>query len=292
MLIVSPHLDDAALSCGSILDRPGVEVLTVFAGRPAPAVAVTHDVLAGFPNSDAAMDARLAEDYEALDRFGVETHRLDLLDLAYASLPRPADDADRLAAAVREWIAGHGDQEQYVLIPAGTGHMAGLPVAGEGEPGAASSAQRTRSFAGALKSALGALGGRWVAHQVFLWKKSRGLVHRSFAHPDHLFVRDALLAPLLSGPATHGSARVVLYEELPYLWSRAGDHGVAEAQARFGFSASEVALAVDRPAKAGRIGLYVSQLPQLDPRKRRLEKASTLPSHERFWSLTPRAAKP
>lgn len=35
LLVVSPHLDDAVLSCGCWLaSRPGAAVVTVFAGRP------------------------------------------------------------------------------------------------------------------------------------------------------------------------------------------------------------------------------------------------------------------
>lgn len=281
MLIVSPHLDDAALSCWTLLDRPGVEVLTAFAGRPTEPVSASHDALAGFPDSDAAMDARLAEDRAALDGFGVASRRLDLLDLAYAPLPRSADDAERLATAVQDWIAAaRGAHRPVVLLPAGTGHMAGVPETatsrrGEGATQAVTARSRAKNIAGAL-------GGRWIAHQIFLWKKSRGTARRSFAHPDHLFVRNAVLGGLLAESAV----QVVLYEELPYLWSRAGEHAVAEAQSRLGFSARETALPVCRDAKAGRIGVYASQLPQLDPVGRRLEQPSSLPDRERFWVLS------
>ena len=61
VLIVSPHLDDAAFSCAALLDRPRpADVLTVFAGTPDPPRRTSWDKRTGFDDSDAAMTARLS----------------------------------------------------------------------------------------------------------------------------------------------------------------------------------------------------------------------------------------
>lgn len=66
-LLLSPHADDAVLSCWSVLTSPGeVRVANVFAGVP-PGGSVTYfERLAGAGDSASHMRRRLAEDREAL----------------------------------------------------------------------------------------------------------------------------------------------------------------------------------------------------------------------------------
>src|SRR5262249_41968225 len=79
LLLVSPHMDHAALSCHALLDREEpVDVLTVFAGRPDPPRQGDWDRACGFRDSSEATAARLEEERRALSG---TAHRLSLLTL-------------------------------------------------------------------------------------------------------------------------------------------------------------------------------------------------------------------
>lgn len=293
MLIVSPHLDDAVLSCWSLIDREAVEVLTVFAGRPAVPVSTDYDRACGYADSEGAMTGRLSEDDAALTHHGVSTRRLDLLDIGYAAAPpRPFHDVSILREAVWSWVARHDRQRTLVLLPAGTGLSAGLitPAGGvvasqsqsPGDDSQNAPASDRRSLG--LRVLAARFGGRWIAHRVFLWRKRRGALPLSPAHPDHVWVRDVLLPGLLE----HPRADVVLYEELPYLWELPADDAVAEIQNTLDVRASEFHLPVDQDAKMRRVGHYGTQLRVLDPVGGRLTDASAYPPIERFWKIARR----
>jgi LmbE family N-acetylglucosaminyl deacetylase len=152
LLVVSPHLDDAALSCSVLLDRAEAgEILTVFAGEPDPPIRGPWDKLTGFANSAESMAARRREDRDALKESGHRLRYLDLLEYQYAAHPRSASERQAIASAVGGWA-----QEidgGIVALPAGAGRRLG-PV-------------RSR-----LQRLMGRSGG-------------------ILANPDHLFVRDA-----------------------------------------------------------------------------------------------------
>ncbi|MGN6456194.1 MAG: PIG-L family deacetylase, partial [Achromobacter mucicolens] len=84
---ISPHLDDAILSCAGLLAaRPGSTVVTVYTARaPTPNLLTDWDRRCGFANAAAAMECRLAEDREALRRVGATGMGLDFLDSQYTS---------------------------------------------------------------------------------------------------------------------------------------------------------------------------------------------------------------
>lgn len=84
-LIISPHLDDAVLSCGQLMaGRRGVTVATVFAGVPAdPAMSTTFDRDSGFQNAAEAVAARRVEDVAALDVLGARPEHLNFSDGQY-----------------------------------------------------------------------------------------------------------------------------------------------------------------------------------------------------------------
>lgn len=66
-LLLSPHADDAVLSCWSVLTAPGaVLVANVFAGVPSAGSVTYFERLAGAGDSASHMRRRLAEDREAL----------------------------------------------------------------------------------------------------------------------------------------------------------------------------------------------------------------------------------
>lgn len=117
-LIVSPHLDDAALSCWSLLAaasagpaRPPVVVVDVCAGLPPEGVLGPWDERGGAQSSRERVRVRQAEEREALAATGAEVVLLDLLDWQYG--PRGED----VAAALAPHLAGAG----WVLAPAGIG---------------------------------------------------------------------------------------------------------------------------------------------------------------------------
>ena len=101
--VLSPHLDDAVLSCWHLLEGPGeLVVLNVFTASPPPgAPAAWWDHLTGAADSGERMRERRAEDREALALAGRHAVALDLLDDQYRDwAPAPADVAERIAATL------------------------------------------------------------------------------------------------------------------------------------------------------------------------------------------------
>jgi len=83
-MIVSPHLDDAVLSCGQLMaGRPDCVVVTVFAGAPLNVQTTPYDEACGFRDSDEALTLRRDEDAEACARLGATPIHLDFPDGQY-----------------------------------------------------------------------------------------------------------------------------------------------------------------------------------------------------------------
>lgn len=112
-LIVSPHLDDAALSCWSVLAgaEGGVVVVDVCAGLPAEGVLGAWDARGGAVSSQERMRERHAEEQAALAGTGARIVLLDLLDWQY----------DPCGEDVGTALAPHLDGAGWVLAPAGIG---------------------------------------------------------------------------------------------------------------------------------------------------------------------------
>ena len=163
LLVVSPHLDDAVLSCSALLDRAEpIDVLTVFTGAPDPPVRASWDKLTGFEDSAQSMAARREEDRVAFRDTRHRVRYLDLLEREYSPHPRPSSDLETIASAVGEWSerAGGG----VVAVPAGAGRRPGRVGA-------------------KIESLLG---------------PRRGTP----PHPDHLLVRDTAVAALEPHPTS------------------------------------------------------------------------------------------
>ena len=98
MLVISPHLDDAVLSCGALLAaHRGAVVATVFAGVPRdPRQRTEWDARSGFADAAEALAARRAEDAAALAELGAAPRWLDFRDDQYGDPER----VDELAAAL------------------------------------------------------------------------------------------------------------------------------------------------------------------------------------------------
>lgn len=85
-LVLSPHFDDAVLSCADWLERhPGAIVATVCSGAPGAGIPAdpAWDALALFDSADDAATARRSEDLAALGMLGAEQRLLGFLDGAY-----------------------------------------------------------------------------------------------------------------------------------------------------------------------------------------------------------------
>ncbi|MDQ3777804.1 MAG: PIG-L family deacetylase [Actinomycetota bacterium] len=120
ILVVSPHLDDAALSCDVLLarDEP-TDVLTVFAGTPDPPRRGFWDATCGFRDSAESMRVRKREEQAALAGDARRLLFLDLLDGQYVEGSRGAVDADPIVQAVANWV--EVARAGTVALPAGAG---------------------------------------------------------------------------------------------------------------------------------------------------------------------------
>lgn len=242
LLLVSPHLDDAVLSCSAIVERrEAVDVLTVFAGSPDPPQRGWWDEECGFSSSAESLPQRRREDDTA---FAGTPHRrqfLSLFELQYVPDGRTDEEGRTISAAIQSWVSDNPGGT--VALPAGAGCRQG-PIM-----------RRLRRLL------------RTPCHPP--------------QHPDHLFVRDAALPALAGAPRN----RVLLYEELPYLFGGGAD-GEAQRVASSGRWEPElIETPVDRAAKAERIGAYATQVPHLSPPEARLDDAAALPTIERYWLL-------
>jgi LmbE family N-acetylglucosaminyl deacetylase len=102
-VILSPHLDDAVLSCWHLLTQPGeVTVINVFAGVPSLRAPAWWDRYTGATDSAERVRQRVAEDRRALAVAGRTPVNLDLLDEQYREAGQPIDPPTGQIAAVIE----------------------------------------------------------------------------------------------------------------------------------------------------------------------------------------------
>ena len=124
LLVLSPHFDDAVLSCWGLLERnEPVDVITVFSGSPDPPRQGNWERRTGFPDSAASMAARREEDRMA---FAGTPHRLaglGLFEYEHSPQPRPASDMHTIRAAVSGWCAK--TDGGTLALPAGAGRRVG-----------------------------------------------------------------------------------------------------------------------------------------------------------------------
>jgi len=119
VVVVSPHLDDAVLGCARFMSvRPGVIVVTVFAGNPEayPDPMRLWDVQSGFGPDDDVMEVRRGEDRAALALLDATPIHLDFVEHTYNPGDTPvAPDviADGLVATLA------GLEPTLVLAPFG-----------------------------------------------------------------------------------------------------------------------------------------------------------------------------
>lgn len=273
ILLVSPHLDDVVLSCEAFVGAPApCDVLTVFTGRPQPAGRYPWDTQSGFADSDAAWAARGQEDDEAFAGTPHRRHRLDLLDLQYATT-RTAHDAERLLAWVDGWLA-QSQEAASVVLPVAAGPP--FAPAGTPEPGRGGSIRR-------LKTAARDRLPRGVVRRIQGHLARRAGGEDGVAHPDHVFVRDTLGPPL----ARRG-VRILWYEEMPYALTLPADHAASDLEVLVGAAvAGPIGVPIDPTTKAARVRAYRSQLALLTDPTLRIDDPAVLPARERYWVLPP-----
>lgn len=291
VLVLSPHLDDAWLSASAILSSTTCDVWTVFAGTPDPAQQTTWDSESGFPDSTATMTARLAEDEAAFAGTVHRVRRLPLLDGAYAPPARRRADLPILTAALSQWLGANPAGVLVIPVGAGVhvkpalwekvrdGRRQPAPVDSEAvahtnETGSGSSASGIRTrLTQLVRSAMHA------DHQ----RRRRAAQRKGMAaNPDHLAVRETALALA----SDHPGVRIILFEDLPYLWHEDGVAEAARVAKAHQFQLREQITRIDPAEKRGRLTHYRSQLDALDPDQRRLSSGA-VPQTERYWLTTP-----
>jgi LmbE family N-acetylglucosaminyl deacetylase len=124
LVVVSPHLDDAVLSCaGLIAGLPGAIVMTVFAGYPPGRPESLRDGItawdeaSGFRPGDDVVAIRRDEDRAALDHLGAVPLWLDFLDSQYTTEP---PTVPIIAAGIASALAGVG--VETIAFPLGLSH--------------------------------------------------------------------------------------------------------------------------------------------------------------------------
>lgn len=127
--VVSPHLDDGALSCALFLAaHPGSSVITVFAGGPASVCPLTPWDRAAryFPEGADVMGVRRGEDISAAALVNAMTHHLTYWDRQYRTGPYGYDGLpeEELASAIARDLASRASERplEAWLIPLGLSH--------------------------------------------------------------------------------------------------------------------------------------------------------------------------
>lgn len=178
LVTISPHYDDAVLSCGNLLAaRPGSTVLTVFTGTPPDAASVTTDWdrRCGFPDARQAMDARSGENEAALRMLQLQGMDLGLLDSQYVEEGQDGRLTAALAAALSHL------RPRVVLVPLGLFHSDHMRVS--------DAALRIR---GLFRRCL------WLAYEEVPYRDKPGLVQGRLAE---LLTRHVSATPAAIHPA-------------------------------------------------------------------------------------------
>jgi hypothetical protein len=114
-VILSPHFDDAVLSCWHVLASAGdVRVVNVFAGEPPAGALGWWDRLAGSTDSAAAVRMRIEEDRRALALAGRTSVNLPFLDSQYR-------EPDQAPGEIVEALRGVLIAGARLYAPAGLG---------------------------------------------------------------------------------------------------------------------------------------------------------------------------
>ncbi|MFC4278559.1 PIG-L deacetylase family protein [Achromobacter aloeverae] len=208
LLVISPHLDDAVLSCAWAMGHSGEAVAaTLLAGEPEGDPPLTPwDRRCGFASARQAMQARRREDRAAVGQLGAVARQLDFLDAQYG----PTHTEKDLAAAILALLMEIGPDT--VLLPLGLYHSDHF------QAHEAALRARTRDR-GAQR--------RWLCYEDLPYARKRGLLQERLAGLHALGRR---LTPL----AVDAPTREDLAEKeraLRHYRSQLGEMGLAGADA-------------------------------------------------------------
>lgn len=124
VFLVSPHLDDAALSAWWLLTAlDDVHVLDVFTAASHDDAPSYWDVAQGFASSGDAMAARRAEDQRAIAGTNARSTHLGLRELEYRTEAEHATVSGDVRRLVLDVVGG--DPRAVVVVPAALGLRAG-----------------------------------------------------------------------------------------------------------------------------------------------------------------------
>src|SRR4051812_3102072 len=101
-VVISPHLDDAVLSCWHVLDGGEATVISVFTGVPDAGTTGWWDKLTGTDDSPARVRERLREDERAMSLPAAPPTPLDPLDEQYRHNGATPPVAEALAEHVAD----------------------------------------------------------------------------------------------------------------------------------------------------------------------------------------------
>lgn len=231
LVVLSPHLDDAVLSCGALMthavQRTHVRVATFFTRAGLPPYTLSgrrylHH--AGQRDAGRLFRDRRAEDREVLERLGADWLHLGLVDGLFRRKPRPAGER-------ADWVRRVLPEPAHVY-PTYRGHLA----KGRISPHDADTLACARACLAELASAPGT---------VLLAPLGVG------GHVDHVLVRTAAA---LSGEP------VVYYSDFPYNQRHRPDPGFVERH-----TLVQVEWARGLPGKVTLVRAYRSQTDALFP---------------------------
>lgn len=290
-LLLSPHADDALFSAHALITAVQPEVWTVFAGEPDSGGPTAWDLQCGYDNSQELVRQRREEDEAAFEGLGVRLRHLPLLERAYTTVARRRSDLAALAQELEAWVSERGKRPAMILVPVGAGtqmvpglldrvrgsrrHRPSSPEAGS--PPELDEPTAPRSEPAPFRLLKGLV--QRVLHWGFKRRRAAARKRGMLANEDHLAVRDLVVRQF----GSRDDVVVGAYEELPYLWGCPGDEQAQHLARQLGAAAVEVRLPVDRGDKVTRLAAYATQVRLMDPQRRRLESARTLPPQERLW---------
>jgi LmbE family N-acetylglucosaminyl deacetylase len=125
--ILSPHFDDAVMSCGQLLSaNPGALIVTAFSAGPRPVIPVPDwDRGCGFVDGDDVMARRREEDDSAAAELRATTAQLGLWDLQYRFGPYgfSGDDRGDLAEGISAFESiVRREHHRVWFVPVGLRH--------------------------------------------------------------------------------------------------------------------------------------------------------------------------
>lgn len=187
LLVISPHLDDAAFGCGDLLAaHPGSSVVTVFAGMPQRFHGLTEwDAVCGFLSARDAVMSRRREDEIALGHLDARPIWLPFADAQYGETPRSLEVTRMLRRTLRETAC------DAVVFPLGLFHS-----------------DHEIAHTAALALMHEAPGMEWLCYEDTFYRSVPGLVQQRIARLAHIY---RVADPVLNSAGLSSAKRKAVY---------------------------------------------------------------------------------